>query len=193
MRKLSWGLIGGGRDSQIGPAHRLGAVVDGQFEFLAGALDIDPMASRKFGLELGLETNRAYGSWQEMLSLERNRKDRLDLVTIATPNSTHFEIAKAFLEADFNVFCEKPMTMTVREGEILLETSIKYGKICAVNYGYTGYPLVRQMKHMVQSGKLGGIRLVKAEFAHGHHSDASDMNNPRVKWRYDPKQAWEHI
>ena len=189
MRKLSWGLIGGGRNSQIGPAHRLGAIAHGKFEFLSGALDIEPVASREFGLELGLEADRSYGSWQEMLSMEINKEDRLDLVTIATPNSTHFEIAKAFLEAGFNVFCEKPMTMTVKESEILFTTSINCRKICAVNYGYTGYPLVREMKHMVESGKLGAIRLVKAEFAHGHHSDASDMDNPRVKWRYDPKQA----
>lgn len=189
MRKLRWGLIGGGRTSQIGPVHRLGAVVDGRFEFLAGALDMDPMAAREFGSELGLESDRIYGSWQEMLSSERDREDRLDLVTIATPNSTHFEIAKEFLDAGFNIFCEKPMTMTVAEGEILLTTSAKCGKICAVNYGYTGYPLVREMKHMVESGKLGNIRLVKAEFAHGHHSDASDVDNPRVKWRYDPMQA----
>lgn len=189
MAKLKWGMIGGGEGSQIGPAHRLGAAVDGAFEFTAGALDHRPDAGRDYGQRLGLDSDRAYGSWQEMLEGERGRDDRVDLVTVATPNSTHFQIARAFLEAGFHVLCEKPMTMTVEEGEEIVNVATATGKICAVNYGYTGYSLVRHMRAMIARGDLGAVRVVKAEFSHGHHADAADADNPRVRWRYDPEQA----
>jgi predicted dehydrogenase len=189
MEKLRWGLIGGGEGSQIGPAHRLGARVDGLFDFVAGALDHDPQAGRDFARRLGVAPDRAYGDWREMLAAERSRPDRLDLVTVATPNATHYEITKAFLDAGFNVLCEKPMTTTVEEGESIVRAAQAIGAICAVNYGYTGYALVRHMRAMVARGDLGRVRLVVAEFAHGHHANAADMDNPRVRWRYDPAQA----
>ena len=188
MTKLKWGMIGGGEGSQIGPAHRLGAGLDGLFEFSAGALDHRPEHGIDYGRRLGLG-DRAYGGWQDMLEGELKRDDRVDLVTVATPNSTHFEITKAFLENGFHVLCEKPMTMTVQEGEEIVEIAKKTGNICAVNYGYTGYSLVRHMKAMIARGDIGKVRLVNAEFAHGHHADATDADNPRVRWRYDPAQA----
>ena len=181
-------MIGGGEGSQIGPAHRLGSGLDGFFEFTAGALDHRPKEGIEYGQRLGLG-ERAYGSWQDMLTAEKNREDKIDLVTVATPNSTHFEITKEFLEGGFNVLCEKPMTMTVEEGEEIVKISQMTGKICAVNYGYTGYSLVRHMKAMIKRGDIGRVRLVNAEFAHGHHADADDADNPRVRWRYDPAQA----
>ncbi len=189
MSKLKWGMIGGGEGSQIGPAHRLGAGLDGVFEFVAGALDHRADEGREYAQRLGIAPDRAYGDWQEMLAGERGRHDRVDLVTVATPNATHFEITKAFLEAGFNVLCEKPMTMTVEEGEEIVKISQATGQICAVNYGYTGYSLVRHMRAMVARGDLGKVRMVMAEFAHGHHADAADVDNSRVKWRYDPLQA----
>ena len=189
MAKLNWGIVGGGEGSQIGPAHRLGAGLDGLFNFTAGALDHRPEEGKRYGQQLGLDSDRAYGNWQEMLKGESSRSDRIDLVTVATPNSTHFEITKAFLEAGFHVLCEKPMTMTVAEGEEIVKLTKSTGRICAVNYGYTGYSLVRHMRAMVARGDLGKIRLVKTEFAHGHHADAADADNPRVRWRYDPAQA----
>lgn len=189
MAKLNWGMIGGGKGSQIGPAHRLGAGLDGQFEFVAGALDHRADEGRAFAESLGIAPERAYGDWKEMLAGEKDRADRVDLVTVATPNATHFEITKAFLEHGFHVLCEKPMTMTVEEGEEIVKIARASGRICAVNYGYTGYSLVRHMRAMVARGDLGRIRLVKAEFAHGHHADAADAENPRVRWRYDPVQA----
>lgn len=189
MAKLNWGMIGGGEGSQIGPAHRLGAGLDGQFEFVAGALDHRADEGRAFAESLGIVPERAYGNWKEMLAGEKDRADRVDLVTVATPNATHFEITKAFLEHGFHVLCEKPMTMTVEEGEEIVKIARASGRICAVNYGYTGYSLVRHMRAMVARGDLGRIRLVKAEFAHGHHADAADAENPRVRWRYDPAQA----
>ncbi|MEM8851239.1 MAG: Gfo/Idh/MocA family oxidoreductase [Pseudomonadota bacterium] len=189
MVKLNWGMIGGGEGSQIGPAHRLGAGLDGDYAFVAGALDHRPEAGRAYGARLGLSADRSYGDWRDMLAGERARPDRIDLVTVATPNATHFEVTKAFLEAGFHVLCEKPMTMTVEEAEEIVRLSRSTGKICAVNYGYTGYSLVRHMRAMVARGELGRVRMVVAEFAHGHHADAADADNPRVRWRYDPAQA----
>jgi predicted dehydrogenase len=189
MKRLNWGMIGGGKGSQIGPAHRIAAGLDGYFRFAAGALDADPAAGKAFAVELGVAADRAYGDWREMLGGERGRKDRVDLVTVATPNSTHYEISKAFLEAGINVLCEKPMTVTEAEAEDLVLTARRTGAICAVNYGYTGYALVRHMRAMVARGDIGKVRLVVAEFAHGHHANAADADNPRVRWRYDPAQA----
>ena len=126
---------------------------------------------------------------REVLDRERDRGDRVDLVTVATPNATHFEIASAFLAAGFNVLCEKPMTMTVEEGEEIVRVARASGKVCAVNYCYSAYPMVREARAMVRAGALGRIRLVVTNFSHGHHGDASDAGNPRVRWRYDPATA----
>ncbi|BDW85515.1 Gfo/Idh/MocA family protein [Roseicyclus marinus] len=187
--KLNWGMIGGGEGSQIGPAHRLGALADGNFSFAAGALDADPEKGRAYAQRLGVAADRAYGDWREMLEGERSRADRVDLVTVATPNSTHFEITKAFLEAGFHVLCEKPMTMTVEEGEEIVRVARASGKICAVNYCYSAYPMVREMRQMVATGQIGQVRLVVTNFSHGHHGNALDADNPRVRWRYDPAMA----
>ncbi len=189
MEKLSWGMVGGGEGSQIGPAHRMGAQADGNFAFVAGALDADADKGRAYAQTLGIAADRAYGDWREMLAGETQREDRIDLVTVATPNATHFEITKAFLEAGFNVLCEKPMTMTVEEGEEIVRVAEASGRVCAVNYCYSAYPMVRQMRAMVADGELGKIRLVVANFSHGHHADAADADNPRVRWRYDPAMA----
>jgi predicted dehydrogenase len=189
MRAINWGLVGGGEGSQIGFAHRAGSSLDRKFSFAAGALDVDPERGRQFALSLGLDESRAYDDWRAMLKGEAAREDRVELVTVATPNVTHFEISKAFLEAGFHVLCEKPMTMTVEEARALVEVARKADRVCAVNYGYSGYPLVREMRAMVADGRLGKIRLVVAEFAGGFMADAADAENPRVRWRFDPKQA----
>ena len=189
MVKLNWGMVGGGEGSQIGPTHRMSATVDGLFSFVAAALDVDPGRGQSFAQRLGVASDRAYPDWRSMLERERIRPDCIDLVTIATPNATHYEIAKAFVEAGIAVLCEKPMTATVSEAERLVEAVRRSGGVFAVNFGYSGYPLVRHMRAMVGRGDLGKVRLIKAEFAHGFHADASDADNPRVRWRYDPSQA----
>ncbi len=189
MARLTWGLIGGGEGSQIGPVHRIASALDTRFDLKAGALDADPARGRDFAQRLGIAPERAYGDWQEMLAGERGRADRLDLVTVATPNSTHYPITKAFLEAGIHVLCEKPMTVTTEEAEDIVATSKRTGAICAVNYGYTGYSLVRHMRAMIARGDLGKVRLVVVEFSHGFHADAADAENPRMRWRYDPAQA----
>ena len=189
MTRLNWGMIGGGEGSQIGPVHRISAGLDGQFNMVAGALDAVPERGKAFAHSLGIAPDRCYGDWREMLEGERNRPDRLDLVTVATPNATHHAITKAFLEAGINVLCEKPMTVTLAEAEDIAATARRSGAVCAVNYGYTGYPLVRHMRAMVARGDLGQLRLAVVEFSHGFHADAADADNPRMRWRYDPAQA----
>ncbi len=188
MTKLNWGMIGGGEGSQIGPAHRISAGLDGYFSLAAGALDADPKRGHDYAMQLGIASDRAYGNWQEMLEGEKGRDDRVDLVSVATPNATHYEITKAFLQNGFHVLCEKPMTMNVDEAEEIVAIAAQSGHICAVNYGYSGFSLVRHMRAMVARGDLGKVRLIKAEFAHGFHADADDADNPRIRWRYDPSQ-----
>ena len=189
MHTLKWGLVGGGEGSQIGFAHRAGAVLDRRFEFVASAMDIDPEKGRAFAARLGLDTSRAYGDWREMLEREAAREDRPDLVTVATPNSTHFEIAKAFLDAGFAVLCEKPLTTAADEARELEAVAKARNAVAAVNFGYTGYPMVRQMRAMILQGAVGQVRVVHSEFAGGFLADASDEDNPRVRWRFDPEQA----
>ena len=155
----------------------------------AGALDADPAKGRDFAMRLGIAEDRCYGDWKDMLAGETSRRDRIDLVTVATPNATHYEITKAFLEAGIHVLCEKPMTVTVEEAEDIAATAKRTGAICAVNYGYTGYSLVRHMRSMVARGELGQVRLIVVEFSHGFHADAADADNPRMRWRSDPAQA----
>lgn len=189
MTKMNWGLIGGGEGSQIGEAHRMGARMHNHYTMVAGAMDVDAAKGKAYGVSLGMDEDRAYGSWQEMLRGESGRDDKIELVTVATPNATHYEISAAFLKAGINVLCEKPMTMTVEEGESLKAIAAETGSKLIVNFGYSGYPMVRQARAMVADGRLGKIRLMVAEFAHGFHADAEDADNPRVRWRYDPAQA----
>jgi predicted dehydrogenase len=186
---MNWGLIGGGEGSQIGATHRIAAGLDGAFQLAAAALDIDANRAREFAIRLGVAKDRAYGDWHEMLDAERSRPDRVELVTVATPNSSHFEITRAFLRAGFDVLCEKPLTTTLGEAEEIVRTARENGRICAVNYGYSGYALVRHARAMVARGDLGAIRVVVTEFAHGQHANAADAANPRVRWRYEPKLA----
>lgn len=188
MKTKNWGLIGGGKGSQIGDAHRIGAAMDGAFSLVSAAPDIDPKKGKAYAQSLGIEKSRAHGTWQDMIDYEADRGE-LDLVTVATPNDTHFEISKACLNAGFHVLCEKPLTMSLKQAKELGRLARKKNLLLAVNFGYTGYPMVRQARAMVEKGKIGEVRLVVAQFAHGHHADAADMDNPRVRWRYDPKQA----
>ena len=189
--KLNWGLIGGGEGSQIGDAHRIAARLDGTFAWAAGAVDIDPVKGRAYAIGKGLPPERAYGDWRQMLERESRlgSGDRLNLVTVATPNATHYPIVKAFLEAGFHVLCEKPLTTLLADAEDLVTTARARGRVLAVNYCYSGYAMVRQARAMVAAGLLGNVRVVVVEFAHGSHADATDADNPRVRWRYDPAQT----
>lgn len=185
--RLNWGMIGGGEASQIGIVHRQAAARTERFRFVAGAFDVDPARSVAFGRGLGLDPARVYGDWRDCLQAESARSDRLHGVTIATPNSTHCEIATAFLEHGFHVFCEKPLAVTLADAEALTALAQRRGLLLAVNFCYSGYPMIRQLRAMLKGGELGSLRLIHAEFAHGYH--ASEASGPRVRWRYDPAEV----
>ena len=187
--RLRLGMIGGGKGSQIGDSHRLAARLDDRYVLAAGALDIDPARGRDFALELGIAPERAYADWRAMVEGERARPDPVDLVTIATPNSTHHPIAKAFLGAGIAVLCEKPLATSSRDALELCRIARRRGLIGAVMYGYSGYPLVRQARAMVRDGALGRIRVVRAEFAHGGHVTEVERDSNNAAWRYDPAIA----
>ncbi len=188
-RPIRWAMVGGGRGSQIGYIHRSAALRDRSFELVAGALDIDPERGRAFGQELGIAPERCYPDYRALLETEARRHGGIEAVTIATPNNTHYEIAKAALEGGLHVVCEKPLCFTVAEAEALRSLATQRNKVVGVTYGYAGHQMIEQARAMVAAGELGDIRLVNLQFAHGFHSAAVEELNPATKWRVDPRFA----
>jgi predicted dehydrogenase len=184
---IRWGMVGGGRSSQIGYSHRSAALRDRSFELVAGAFDIDPERGRAFGVELGLAEERSYADFRAMFEAETRRPDGVQAVTIATPNFLHYEATKAALNYGFHVVCEKPMCFTVAEAEELRELSLAKRKIVGVTYGYAGHQMIEQARAMVARGDLGEIRIVNLQFAHGFHSGAVEQGSAAVSWRVDPR------
>jgi predicted dehydrogenase len=183
-RRLRLGIVGGGSGSLIGGSHRIASRIDDRYELVAGAFDIDSARGRSFARSLGLAEDRIYDDYRQMIAEEARRPDRCDLVTVATPNNLHFEIASALVHSGFDVLCEKPLTTRVEDAEALVESVKKHDRVFAVMYGYTGYPLVREARAMIRAGKLGAIRVVHTEFAHGFMAGGSDALG---RWRLDPK------
>ncbi|MGR5165827.1 Gfo/Idh/MocA family protein [Vibrio astriarenae] len=184
---IRWAMVGGGRGSQIGYSHRNAATRDGLFKLVAGAFDLDPQRCRDFGENLGVDSNRCYASYREMFEQEAQREDGIQAVSIATPNSTHYEICKAALEANLHVVCEKPITFTTEEAEELKVIAAERNRVIGVMYGYTGFPMVQQAREMVKRGDLGEIRVVNMQFAHGFHNEEYEKNDPGLKWRVSPE------
>ena len=188
-KPIRWGMVGGGKGSQIGYIHRSAAHRDDVFVLVAGAFDIDPERGRAFGLDLGLDEARSYRDYAAMFAAEAGRADGIEAVSIATPNNTHFAICKAALEHDLHVICEKPLCFTIAEAEELKTLSQARGRIVGVTYGYAGHQMIEQARAMVRNGDLGEIRVVNLQFAHGFHSAAVEEQNPSTRWRVDPKFA----
>ena len=186
---VRWGMVGGGKGSQIGYVHRSAAMRDGYFNLLAGAFDIDPDRGAAFGEALGLEPARCYGDYKTMFAAEAQREDGIRAVTIATPNNTHYAITKAALEHGLHVVCEKPLTFTAAEAEELETLARDQNRVVGVAYGYSGHQMIEQARQMVAAGALGKIRLVNMQFAHGFHSAPVEQTTPGVKWRVDPAFA----
>jgi len=182
-RPLRWAMVGGGKGSQIGYSHRDAAARDGMMSLVAGALDIDPARGRDFGISLGLEAERCYPDHKTMFATEAKRPDRIEVVSIATPNNSHFEICKAALLAGVHVICEKPLTTDEAEAEELRTLASAQQRVLAVMYGYTGYEMVQQARAMVRKGELGQIRIVQMQFAHGYHAIEVESKDPGTKWR----------
>lgn len=191
-RKLRMGMVGGGPGAFIGEVHRKAARMDGQIEIVAGAFDIEPEKSKETGRELYLDPNRAYNNFEEMVEgeLKLSKDERIDFVSITTPNNYHFPVAKAFLEAGFNVICEKPMTLNLAEAKALKEVVEKSGQVFALTHNYTGYPLVKQAKYMVKSGMLGKINKIVVEYPQDWLLTRIELEGQKqAAWRTDPKQA----
>ncbi|MGL6312601.1 Gfo/Idh/MocA family protein [Vibrio sp. WXL103] len=184
---IRWAMVGGGRGSQIGYSHRNAATRDGLFKLVAGAFDLDPQRCRDFGENLGIDGDRCYANYKQMFEQEAQREDGIQAVSIATPNSTHYEICKAALEANLHVVCEKPITFTTEEAEDLKQIAAERNRVIGVMYGYTGFPMVQQAREMVQRGDLGEIRVVNMQFAHGFHNEEYEKNDPGLKWRVSPE------
>lgn len=185
-RRLRLAVIGGGPGSFIGAMHRQAARLDDRYEIVTGILSSDPEKSRKAGLELGLASDRLYASVQEMLEGESSRGNGVDVVAIMTPNDSHYEYAAAALEHGFDVICDKPMTNTLEEAEALHKKVQESGLIFCLTHNYTGYPMVRQAKAMVEDGQLGTIRLVQVEYVQGGKADEEKPMPDVLTWKYDP-------
>ncbi len=181
---IYWGMIGGGRGSEIGYAHRASSSRDHFFHCVAGAFDLDADRCLEFGQNLKINSDRCYPNYQTLLTQEAQRPDGIQAITIATPNSTHFTIAKACLEAGLHVICEKPIALELHEAQELRTIAQQRHLLLGVMYGYSGYPMIHQAKAMVERGDLGDIRVINTQFAHGFHaSEASQHGNP---WRMNP-------
>lgn len=186
---IRWGMVGGGKGSQIGYIHRSAAERDRYFQMTAGAFDLDAARGRAFGVELGLDPDRCYADYTAMFAAESARPDGIRAVSIATPNNTHYEISKAALLAGIHVICEKPLTFTSAEAEELGRIATERGLLVGVTYGYSGYQMIEEAARLVADGTLGDIRLVNLQFAHGFHNEAVEDANPAIRWRVDPKFA----
>ena len=188
-RALRWAMVGGGKGSQIGYVHRCAALRDRYFDLVAGAFDIDPSQGLAFGISLDLDPVRCYPNWQVMFAEEARRPDGIEVVTVATPNNTHYQITRAALEAGLHVICEKPLCFTTVEAEELERISKERGRIVGVTYGYSGHQMIEEAHDLIASGALGRVRLVNMQFAHGFHSAPVELKTPSARWRMDPRFA----
>jgi len=189
-RRLRLGMVGGGRGAFIGAVHRIAARLDGRWELVAGALSSDPERARFSGEDLLLNPARVYGDFEEMARRERRLKDGIDAVAIVTPNHAHAAAARAFLKAGIHVICDKPLTTTRREADRLAKLARESGLIFAVTHNYTGYPLVRQARAMVQAGEVGRVRLVQVEYAQDWLATRmEETGNKQAEWRTDPARS----
>lgn len=190
-RKLRMGLIGGA-GGFIGRIHAMAAQLDGRAELVAGALSSNPEKARLSAPAFGISQDRAYGSYEEMLAMESKRDagTRLDFVTVATPNHTHFEIARAFAQAGFHVLCDKPLTNDLAQAQELASIVQSAGVVFAVTHNYTGYPLVRLAREMVRSGELGDIQAVRVTYLQGSlRRQRTPEQQRRFAWKTDPARA----
>ena len=187
---LKLGMVGGGQGAFIGAVHRMAARLDGHWEVVAGALASTSERAQASGEELGLAAERIYPDFATMASAEATRHDGIDAVSIVTPNHVHFPAAKAFLEAGIPVICDKPLTSNGEDAAALAAVVARTGTPFVLTHNYTGYPMIRQARAMVEAGDLGELRLVHIEYIQDWLSE--DLESEGVKqaaWRTDPKQS----
>ena len=191
-RKLRMALVGGGQGSFIGRVHCTAAVLDNRAALVAGALSSNPERAKASAPDYDIAANRAYGSYQELIEAELNlpEDERIDFISIATPNFTHFEIAKAAVEAGFNVICDKPMTFDLPQAEELATAVDQSDVVFAVSHNYTGYPLVRQAREMILNGELGEIQAVRSNYIQGWLRTRLETDEQKqAAWRTDPAKS----
>ena len=181
------GMVGGGQGAFIGGVHRIAARLDGAFSLVAGALSSDVARAKASATELGIAPDRAYASFAEMAKAESQRADGIEAVSIVTPNHVHWPAAKAFLEAGIHVICDKPLTSNLADARELAALVARTGKLLVLTHNYTGYPMVRQAREMVEKGLLGDIRVVQAEYAQDWLTEA--VSSKQADWRTDPAKS----
>ena len=188
LRRLRAGIVGGGRGAFIGSVHRMAAELDGAAQVVAGALSSHPQTARDSAADWLLE--RAYGSYAEMAAAEAADANGIDFVIIATPNDLHYPVASTFLEAGIHVICDKPLALTVAEGEELARLVEGGNTLFALTHSYTGYPAVREARERVHSGLLGNIRKVMVEYTQDWLMEPLEQHgNKQALWRTDPARA----
>ncbi len=189
-RRLRLGMVGGGRGAFIGAVHRLAARMDDRYELVAGALSADPRRSHESAGDLHIAADRSYGSYADMAAKESARPDGIDVVAIVTPNHMHHPVAAAFLDAGIDVISDKPLCRTMEEARDLASRVAASGRLFAVTYNYTGYPMIRQAREMIAAGELGAIRSVQAEYAQDWLStDLESTGQKQADWRTDPARS----
>ena len=193
QRKLRMGMVGGGRGAFIGAVHRMAARLDGEIDLVAGCFFSDPEKSRLSGEDFFLDPKRVYPTYQAMAEAEAAlpEDERIDFVSIVTRNNSHFAVAKTFLEAGFHVVCDKPLCFTHKEGLKLREVVKKTGRVFALTHNYTGYPMVKEAREWVRSGKLGKILKLVVEYPQGYAITALEQKGDGKisNWRMDPSVA----
>jgi predicted dehydrogenase len=189
-RKLRMGMVGGGRGAFIGAVHRMAANLDGKIELVAGCFSSDAEKSKLSGEDLFLDPSRVYSSYADMAAKEAAlpADKRIDFVSIVVRNDLHVSVAKTFLAAGINVVCEKPMALSLAEAKEFAEVVKKSGKVFALTHNYTGYPMVKEARAIVKSGRLGRLLKIVAEYPQGYASSAFKESAPSriANWRMDP-------
>jgi predicted dehydrogenase len=187
------GMVGGGRGAFIGAVHRMASRLDGEIELVAGCFSSDPEKSRLSGEDLHLDAKRVYPTYEAMARAEAAlpADQRIDFVSIVTRNNTHFAVAKCFLEAGFHVICDKPLAYTLAEARKLREIVRKSGKVFALTHNYTGYPMVKEAREWVRTGRIGKILKVVVEYPQGYAITALEQKADGAisNWRMDPNVA----
>ncbi len=190
-RRLRLGMVGGGDGAFIGAVHRIAARLDDCYEIVAGALSSDAERALRSGAAIRLDPARSYSDYREMARLESQRPDGIDVVAIVTPNHLHAPVAKSFLEAGIHVICDKPLGISLGEGEELAALARAKGRVFALTHTYSGYPMVRHARELVASGAIGDLRLVHVEYAQDWMAEAANQSPEfqATNWHNDPRRA----
>lgn len=190
MARIRLGMVGGGNDAFIGGVHRIASRIDDRYDLVAGALSSTVEKSKLSGEALGLSADRCYGDFTEMAAVESAREDGIEAVAIVTPNHVHFPAAKAFLERGIHVICDKPLTATMADAEGMQAAVESSDALFVLTHNYTGYPMVRQARSMVEAGDLGEIRVVQAEYPQDWLTTALENEGlKQAEWRTDPNRS----